>query len=88
MLFSGKKFSEIILEQKPTPIDDIIRSKEEDLKPAEFMGKAIGGKFIGYNEFGEPEYELPEIKVTPKSNKTKINLTFADNGEVLDVKFN
>jgi|688.fasta_scaffold1802598_2 hypothetical protein len=77
MRYNGKKFSDIILEQ----------GSEDDLKPAEFMGKPVDGKFLGYNDQGEPEYELPEVPITAKAEKRKILFQISDNGEVTDVKF-
>lgn len=89
MKYNGKKFSEIILEQDPNDylsVSDVIKSKSEDLKQAEFMGKPVGGKFLGYNEQGEPEYELPGVTVKPPRNKVKLQFNISKDGGVGDIK--
>ncbi len=92
MLYSGKKFSEIILEQGDqdfnflTP-EDIIKAKSDNLQQAEFMGKPVGGKFLGYNAEGEPEFELPEVTVYAKSSKqVVIGLKINDSSVVESVR--
>jgi len=70
MRFNGKKFSDIILEKQSNSNDD---------------NEKIKRKLVGYETDGTPIYELPEITVTAKKRKTKINFLFSDNGEVINV---
>ncbi len=91
MLYSGKKFSQIILEQNGQDFDflspeDVIKSN--DLQQAEFMGKPVGGKFTGYNEAGEPEFDLPEVTVyaNKPSGPVLFKLSINDSSVVESIK--
>jgi hypothetical protein len=93
MLYSGKKFSEIILEQGDqdfnflTP-EDAIKAKADNLQQAEFMGKPVGGKFTGYNEAGEPEFDLPQVNVyaNKPSGPVLFKLSINDSSVVESIK--
>jgi len=91
MLYSGKKFSDIILEQGQDDylnVGDIIKSRTDNLKPAEFMGKPVDGKFLGYNDKGEPEYELPNVTVyaNKPSGTVRFRLKIDTNSNVTNLK--
>jgi hypothetical protein len=91
MKYNGKKFSEIILEQGSEDylnVGDIIKSRTDNLKQAEFMGKPVGGKFLGYNDKGEPEYELPIVTVSGNkpSGTVKFRLNIDTSSNVTNLK--
>jgi hypothetical protein len=93
MLYSGKKFSELILEKGGQNFDfmspeDAITAKIDNLQQAEFMGKPVGGKFTGYNEAGEPEFDLPGVTVyaNKPSGPVLFKLSINDSSVVESIK--